>query len=170
MDRMPDAALSARSAATRESIEDFLYLEARLLDERRFEAWDGLYTEGGEYWVPSQPEQTDPLAQVSIFYDDSELRRNRIHRLRHPEIHVQTPPSRTVRSVSNVRFSASGTPDEWTVWSTLFVAEYRKGQQRLFAALVTHTLIAHEGSFRIARKRVDLANADDAFEPLAIPF
>lgn len=170
MERPADPALAPGASVTREALEDFLYLEARLLDQRRFEEWDNLYTEDGEYWVPLRPEQTDPLAQVSIFYDDAELRRDRIRRLRHPEIHIQTPPSRTVRSVSNVRYEPAPGAAQWTVWSVLFVLEYRQGLQRTFGALVTHTLIAHEGSFRILRKRVDLANAGDAFEALTIPF
>jgi ethylbenzene dioxygenase beta subunit len=155
---------------TRERIESFLYLEARLLDERSFEAWDDLYLEEGEYWAPSNPAQTDPLAEVSIFYDDAELRRNRIRRLRHPEIHIQTPPSRTVRSIANVRFAQGETPSQWIVWSNLIVLEYRKGLQRTFGALVRHVLELRDGQFRIYRKRVDLINADDAFEVLTIPF
>ena len=155
---------------TRERMENFLYLEARLLDERSFEAWDDLYLEDGEYWAPSNPAQTDPLAEVSIFYDDAELRRNRIRRLRHPEIHIQTPPSRTVRTVSNVLFAKGETATQWIVWSNLVVLEYRKGLQRTFGALVRHVLKLQNGEFKIYRKRVDLINSEDAFEPLTIPF
>lgn len=162
--------LQSGSAVTRERIEDFLFFEARLLDERRFEEWNRLFSADGVYWVPSNPEQVDPFAQVSIFYDDAELRENRIRRLRHPEIHVQSPPSRTVRTVSNVRFWQNERSEQWQVESVLFVLEYRKGQQRTFGGLVKHVLNFHNGEFSIFHKRVDLVNAGDAFEALSIPF
>jgi ethylbenzene dioxygenase beta subunit len=169
----PETGLAAGLQAagiTLAQIEAFLYREARLLDQRRFEDWDDLYLEDGEYWVPANPLQTDPLAEVSIFYDDAELRRNRIRRLRHPDIHVQTPPSRTVRTINNVHFEAGETALQWTVYSNLIVLEYRKGLQRTFGAQVQHVLHLQEGALRIYRKRVDLINSEDAFEPLTIPF
>ena len=39
-------------AETLRQIEQFLYQEARLLDERRFWEWDKLFTDTGMYWVP----------------------------------------------------------------------------------------------------------------------
>ncbi len=33
-------------------VSQFLYHEARLLDERRWEEWAGLFTEDGIYWAP----------------------------------------------------------------------------------------------------------------------
>lgn len=151
-------------------VEAFLFCEARLLDERRFEEWQALFTEDGYYWVPTQPGQTDPLAQVSIFYDDQDSMRTRIQRLRHPEIHIQSPPSRTVRVVSNVWLDVPPADVDLLVKSALIVLEYRQGQQRQFGGLVSHALVRHAGSFRIASKKVDLINADSVFGALAIPF
>ena len=39
----------------RDEVERFLYREARLLDERRFEEWMNLFAEDGYYWVPAAP-------------------------------------------------------------------------------------------------------------------
>ena len=33
-------------------LEQFLYHEARLLDEQRWEEWNALYLEDAEYWGP----------------------------------------------------------------------------------------------------------------------
>ena len=33
-------------------VQQFLFHEARLLDERRLQEWLGLYAEDAEYWVP----------------------------------------------------------------------------------------------------------------------
>jgi len=37
---------------TEAEIARFLYREARLLDEKQWEAWYDLFTEDGHYWVP----------------------------------------------------------------------------------------------------------------------
>jgi benzoate/toluate 1,2-dioxygenase beta subunit len=36
----------------REQIEVFLYREARLIDEHRYDEWLSLWTDDGVYWVP----------------------------------------------------------------------------------------------------------------------
>lgn len=164
-------AARAETAPDIATVEAFLYREARLLDERRFEDWQQLFTPDGYYWVPTQPGQTDPLAQVSIFYDDQEAMRTRIQRLRHPEIHIQSPPSRTVRIVSNVWLHEDPPPDaDILAKSALVVLDYRKGQQRQFGGLVDHALVRHEGGLRILWKKVELINSDGIFSALAIPF
>jgi len=81
--------------ASERSIIKFITREVELLDTRRFEEWAELFTEDGFYWAPVSPDQTDPREHVSLFYDDRKAMRTRIARLRHPQIHVQTPPSRT---------------------------------------------------------------------------
>ncbi|MBP2229185.1 benzoate/toluate 1,2-dioxygenase beta subunit [Azospirillum agricola] len=171
---MPDSLHPAPLAKpTLAEVEAFLYGEARLLDERRFEEWEELFTADGYYWVPTEPGQTDPLTRVSIFYDDRALMRRRIQRLRHPDIHVQDPPSRTVRIVGNVRADHEETEDSRTLHlhtSSLIVLEYRLGTQRSFGGLVTHALTRENGSLRIRWKKVELINADGVFGPLAIPF
>ena len=35
-----------------DDIRDFLNLEARLLDQRKFDEWNALFTPEGMYWVP----------------------------------------------------------------------------------------------------------------------
>ena len=65
---------------SRQEAEDFLFEEARLLDERLFEAWLHLFTEDGLYWIPIV-EDADPTTQTSILYDDSALLQMRVHHL-----------------------------------------------------------------------------------------
>lgn len=159
------------TALPRAEAEDFLFHEASLLDERRFEEWESLFTPEGYYWVPMRADQTDPLAEVSIFYDDRQLLRTRIERLRHPRIHIQDPPSRTCHIVSNVRIEpVESALNAVTVHSSLQMCEYRLGEQRLFAGHCKHALRQIDGKWRIAWKRVDLINAEDVFNPIAIFF
>ena len=144
--------------------------KVRLLDERRFRDWMGLFTEDGTYWVPAAPGQKSPFDQASLFYDDRDLMGTRIARLEHPRIHVQTPPSRTVHLVGNaVLEEADEEKGEYVVGSTMIMVEYRDERQRLFAGRQQHRLRREGASFRIVQKRVDLINCDSAFEAMAVP-
>jgi len=167
------ALASPRPAALgvdRAVFEEFLIEEARLLDERRFRDWMGLFTEDGTYWVPAVPDQKDPFDQASLFYDDRDLMKTRIERLEHPRIHVQTPASRTAHIVGNVVVDeADHAKGEFLVGSTFIMVEYRDDAQRLFAGRQQHRLRRHGEGFRIVHKRVDLINCDCAFEAMAVP-
>ena len=154
----------------RAPFELFLIHEARLLDDRRFRDWMGLFTEDGTYWVPAVPGQESPLDQASLFYDDRDLMNTRVSRLEHPRIHIQTPPSRTAHLVGNtIVEQADEAAGEYHVSSTVIMVEYRQDQQRVFAGRQQHRLRRDGLSFRIVQKRVDLINCDSAFEAMAVP-
>jgi 3-phenylpropionate/cinnamic acid dioxygenase small subunit len=169
---MESALREAGPLATRrrEEFELFLFHEAKLLDERRFREWMGLFTEDGTYWVPSAPDQKSPLNQASLFYDDRTLMRTRIDRLEHPRIHVQTPPSRTAHIVGNMTIDeADDAKGEYLVSSTVMMVESREDHQRIFAGRQYHRLKQFEDGFRIVQKRVNLVNCDSAFDAIAVP-
>lgn len=152
-------------------IEKYLYREARLLDERRFEEWTELFAEDGYYWVPAYPNQVDPYKAVSIFFDDRELMRTRLSRLDHPKIHAQKPPSRTLHFVSNIEIDDDhGVDGEVLVHSSLLMMEFRLAKQTSYGGRCQHLLRRKGDGFVLAWKRVDLINCDGAFEPLAVPF
>jgi 3-phenylpropionate/cinnamic acid dioxygenase small subunit len=154
----------------RAPFELFLLHEARLLDERRFRDWMGLFAEDGTYWVPAVPGQDSPFDQASLFYDDRDLMQTRIDRLEHPRIHVQTPPSRTAHLIGNtVVEQADEAAGEYLIGSTVIMVEYREDRQRVFAGRQQHRLRRHGDTFRIVQKRVDLINCDSAFEAMAVP-
>jgi benzoate/toluate 1,2-dioxygenase beta subunit len=156
-------------------IEEFLLHEAHLLDDRRFEAWMALFTDDGFYWAPASLDQADPLNSVSLIYDDCAAMRTRILRLRHPRIHVQTPPSRTVRLVANA-FIEEQTADgsACTVRSKFIIYEYRpsipEALERVFAGTYRHRLVADGDGFKIAWKKALLANCDARLGAFAIYF
>lgn len=157
------------------SVESFLAHEAHLLDERRFEEWMELFTADGCYWAPARPDQRDMLNEVSLIYDDREAMATRVRRLRHPRIHVQTPPSRHSRIVSNPfveeRLSEGST---CLVRSKFLIYEYRPSLpdalERVFAGTYHHQLIIENGAIRIALKKATLANCDGRLAPVAIYF
>jgi 3-phenylpropionate/cinnamic acid dioxygenase small subunit len=153
------------------AVAAFLHREARLLDERRFEAWRDLFAADGVYWMPARAEQTDPLHEVSIFYDDPAMMAARIRRLRHPRMHAEIPPSRAVRSVSNVEVLPKGAEGLVEARSVLLMTEFRAGVQTIYHGRVTWRLTPMaEGEFRIRLKRVDLVNAEGMHRGMTVPF
>ncbi len=152
-------------------VEEFLFLEARLLDERRFDDWMALFTDDAVYWVPARPGQESPFEELSIYYEDRALMNVRIRRLLHPETHAQSPPSRTRHLVANVVIDDDGAGnDGLEARSSLVMFEYRDDRQLVFAADCRHRLRRHEDGFRIASKRVDLVNCDAAHGIMSVPF
>lgn len=156
-------AVDLKGAPAMEAVQAFLYREARLLDEQRWEEWSDLFTEGGEYWVPAAPHQPDPQDHVSLIYETDLLRAVRIKRFRHPNAFSLQPKPRTVHFISNVMLDSHDAAKGMTVVSSrLLMAHYRRGDQDLFAAACTHHLQQATDGFRIAMKRVDLVNCDAA--------
>jgi ethylbenzene dioxygenase subunit beta len=147
-----------------------VFVEAKLLDERRFRDWMALFAEDGTYWVPAVADQASLFNQVSLFYDDRDLMKTRVERLEHPRIHIQTPPSRTAHVVGNMILDeADDAKGEYVVSSTVILVEYRDDAQRIFAGRQIHRLRRAGAGFRIVQKRVNLVNCDSAFEAMAVP-
>jgi len=144
-------------------IQDFLLHEARLLDEQRYAEWLDLFAEDAIYWIPTRPNQASPHDALSIIYEPKTLLAVRVERLSRGEMHVQSPPSRTVHHVSAVEVSG----DE--ARSSLIVAEWRVGEARWFAARVTHKLRKEANGLRIVLKRVDLIDGEAPHRAIAVP-
>jgi 3-phenylpropionate/cinnamic acid dioxygenase small subunit len=150
-------------------VEDFLYFEARLLDEQRLEEWLELFTDDATYWVPLEQDQADPVETSSIIHDDKTLLELRVKQARHPRAHARTPLARTVHQVGNIAVSEE-TKSEITVESNLVLVEFRAAKQRVWGALVEHRLRREGDAFRIAHKRVDLVNSEGELDGIAILF
>jgi 3-phenylpropionate/cinnamic acid dioxygenase small subunit len=142
--------------------EQFLFHEAHLLDTQRYEEWLGLFTDDATYWVPLEQSQQDPQQTSSLIYDDRTLLEIRVKQMRHPRAHARAPLPRTVHQVSNI------VVEDLVVRSALTVVEFRNDKQRIWAGLVEHRLVRKGGTFRIARKRIDLVNSEGELEGLAI--
>lgn len=155
-------------AALRTRVEAFLWHEARLLDERRFDDWLALWTDDGRYWMPRHHGQADPFKQISLFWEDRMLRETRVRRLLHPRNWSQQPPTRSSRLIGNIQIEGLDAAGHLIVCSTLHYAEYRL-EQRLLAGQVFHKLArAEDGGFRLQLKRVNLINCDSVFGNLEV--
>lgn len=165
------AKANAVPQANEDGLREVVIREANLLDERRFEEWLDLYTQDAVYWVPAVPGQSNAEDHVSLFYDDKETMVARVKRLRHPEVHAQSPASRTCRFVTNLAVDRGTEDDARTVTSNQLIVEYRPGwEQRIFAGRCRHTLRFRGGRWMIAYKRFDIINCDAAFAALTVPF
>jgi len=150
--------------------ELFLLHEARLLDEGKFDDWLALFTADARYWVPSEPNQENPLETVSLIYDDRQLLETRVRRLASPRIHSQEPRSRTSRIVANVSVEDDADSASTLVRSKFVLIEFRRNEQRLFGGTCFHRLTVASGDIKIAWKRVDLVNCDGPMDSIVVPF
>lgn len=153
--------MSVADPARTAEAEAFLYLEAELLDERRFDAWLGLYAEEATYWIP-QGADADPRFEVQLMLDDRRRLRERVLRLSGGHAYSQDPPSRTVHLISNVRV-VDEQPELLTVASVQLITEVRRNRQMQYAGRVLHELVAAEqgeGGWLIRRKEIRLVNSD----------
>src|SRR6185503_9164935 len=146
----------------RRQIEDFLYFEAELLDDRKLREWLDLLTDDIRYWMPirhnplDRPENImDELARPGegyYFDDDRQSLRVRVERLYAKNAWAEMPPSRTRHLVSNVRVKKDAGA-ELEVHSNFLVYRTRmETDQDLFVGTRQDVLRRFAGSFKIARR------------------
>lgn len=152
-------------------LEQFLYREARLIDEKRWTEWAGLFADEGEYWVPATRNQPDPHNHVSLIYERSLLRDIRVKRYTHPNAMSLQPQPYSVHFVSNVMLDAfDDDAGVCVVNSRFLMLEYRRDEQRTFGGAATHTLDVAGPEWKIRMKKVELVNCDSALESIQIYF
>lgn len=152
-------------AFEREQVERFIYDEAQLMDEHRYDEWLALWTDDALYWVPSGRDEIDPKREISLIYDDRVRLQVRIARLKSGFAHAQEPKSRMRRVVSNIVIEETEN-SEILVQSNFLLAELRRGKQDLFAGRTLHRLRPHDGSFKLVSKKVLLVNNDEYIDNL----
>lgn len=146
-------------------IEQFLYREAQLADQHRYDEWESLWTEDGIYWVPLA-EDTDPSRDISLIYDNRARIGLRVRQLKTGDRHAQLPLSRLSRVVSNILLEdvADG---EFVVRSTFVLVESRPDRLTTWAGSVRYRLRPVDETLRMSLKKVVLVNADRAVPSLA---
>ncbi|HEY2919392.1 MAG TPA: aromatic-ring-hydroxylating dioxygenase subunit beta [Candidatus Binatia bacterium] len=153
----------------RHKIEDFLYLEAELLDDRKLREWLDLLTDDVRYWMPirhnplERPEDlSDELAKPGdgyYFDDDKTSLRVRVERLYVRNAWAEMPPSRTRHLVSNVRIK-NDDGSEMEVHSNFLVYRTRmETDQDTFVGTRRDILRRVNDSFKIAKRTIILDQA-----------
>lgn len=156
-------------AVDQQEIEQFLYHEAALLDNRKFDEWLALYTDDALYWVPANEYDINPMLHVSFIYDDKNRMQDRVWSVQSGVRWSQDPQSRTRHLISNVMILEEN-GDELTVTSNFVMFEIRRAiyGDRYFAGRFTHTLRKVNGAWNIAHKKIDLINNDAPIENLVM--
>lgn len=152
-------------AADREKVEQFIYREARLMDENRYDEWLALWTDDALYWVPCGRDDIDPKREVSLIYDDRTRLGTRITRLKSGVAHAQDPKSRMRRVISNIEIE-EGANGEVTAEANFMLAELRRGVQDIFAGRTIYRLRPDHDGFKLAYKKVLLVNNDEYIDNL----
>lgn len=152
----------------RADAEEFLFREAYLIDEGRYEEWLELFHDDGVYWVPANHADSDPRQSASIIYDGAEERRIRVKRLMSEFNWSQEPRSAVRHLVSNVWIGDAVEPDVVTLHSNQLICQTRLEENHLFPAACVHQLEEVAGVWRIRLKKVSLLYLNQYLPPLAL--
>ena len=155
------AAESSPLSVTRADVEDFLYLEAALLDDWKLTEWLALFVPGARYLVPPAGSNDDVDPATTLFYvaDDFHRLTERVKRLGKKTAHVEFPHSRCRRMVSNVRI-VSGSDASFVATSNYVTYRTKRG--------VTETYLGHhryelcwDGSSIKIKNKTTFVDTDD---------
>ena len=144
-------------------IEDFLYLEAELLDEWKLEAWLDLLTDDVRYFMPlrrnvgpaaREREQTREHEEMSWFEEGKETLAQRVRQIETGFHWAEEPLSRVCHLVSNVRVvEARG--DEVVVRSRFLVYRNRAAESTdVYVGKREDVLRRVGGRWKIARRTI----------------
>jgi 3-phenylpropionate/cinnamic acid dioxygenase small subunit len=158
-------------------VEQFLYREARLLDERRFHKWLELLTDDVRYWMPSRSTRYPKVSKALVIldpdrYSEEELSREdelaildetketlsrRIARLETGMAWAEDPPSRTRHMLSNIEVEPGDAASELTVFANFLVYRSRSETEQDFYVGARQDVLRHvDGAWKIARRKIIL--------------
>ena len=149
-----------------DEVTQWVYREARLQDEHRFDEWEALWTDDAIYWVPANGEGGDPEEQMSIIYDNRSRIALRIRQFHTGKRYSQSPASRLRRVVSNIEIlDRSG--DALTVGANMLLFETSRRGNVHWGARNTYVLRRTAAGWRMARKTVSLVDNETALPTMA---
>jgi len=148
---------------SRQNLIDFVVMEARLLDAKRFEQWNQLFTDEAFYWIPLVPDQEDGLNHTSHMFEDKLLRELRIERLKSPRAFSQQPPSRCHHLLQMPSVEVFDEPgNRYEVRTEFHYTESQGDEIQFYVGPAIHHLTLLDGALRMMLKRVNLLNCDAA--------
>ena len=152
----------------KEGIEALIRAETKCLDKADLDTWISLFTEDGYYWMPLEPEQTDPEKHDSLIYDNRALMEMRKFNLGNPLSPSMQHKVRSVRILSDLEIDRQESPADEITASASVIAVIHHRQQDYFAGTVTWQLAQTAKGLKIKSKRVDLLNADAPLDNIMI--
>lgn len=137
-------------------VSQFLFREARLLDEWRLLEWyDEMLTDDIRYSVPATDVRGETADALGLIDDDAARLRQRIEQLRNGEVWCENPRSRTNRMISNVEILTDrGT--HLDVAANVIVYRFGHGRSDAYVGKCRFELVVEGESFRVRRRVVVL--------------
>ena len=98
---------------TYEQVRDFLYREARYLDDKQWDEWLELYAPDASFWMPAWDDQDeltqDPQREISlIWYGNRGGLEDRVFRIKTERSSATIPDTRTSHNISNLEIVEQG--------------------------------------------------------------
>ena len=151
--------------ALKHELEQFLFHEARCIDEKRWDEWLSLYLEDAIYWVPTDRDQVDPLQQASIVYEDKATLRLRVKRMTHPQAHSLDRRPECTHLISNVMLDKVIEHDHvvYHVSSNFMAFGYQedlRNTQTVYGGKYLHEVARKDEELKIKQKKIILNNCD----------
>ena len=151
-------------------LENFLYAEADLLDNRRYEEWLDLLAEDIRYWMPLRRnyrygeevrENSRELEELAWFDENKMTLALRVKQILTGIHWAEEPPSRISHFVTNVRLieasPSAGEPREVKLSSRFLIYRNRlQVETDILAGKREDTLRKESGRWRIARRNIFL--------------
>ena len=158
-------------------IEQFLYREARMLDDRRFREWLELFTDDVRYWMAGRTNRypkhskaisiLDPARYVeeditgeeelAILDEDKTTLTSRIDRLDTGMAWAEDPPSRTRHMIANIEVEPGDRDGELNVYSNFIVYRSRAESEEDFYVGTRRDILRRDGDgWRIAQRKLIL--------------
>lgn len=159
----PSTASFAPGPQLQWEIEQFLYHEARLLDERRYEEWLKMLAEDIAYDMPLQVDRVrrdtrryKVVDELKTYNEDFRTLNARVKRLLSGVAWSEDPPSHVRHFVSNVQLSAGERSDELAVTSAFLVTVSRLGEPVTFFPGQRHDVLRRtaDGLWCVARRSI----------------
>ena len=162
--------------ATIRAVEQFLYREARLLDERRFHEWLSLFTDDVHYWMTARSnryprsskaiaaldagrneDDSDAPEELGLFDEDIRTLTARVARLDTGMAWAEDPPSRTRHLITNIEIAAGASETDLTVRCNFIVYRSRgETEQDFYIGAREDRLRRVDGAWKIAHRRMVL--------------
>ena len=158
-------------------VEQFLYREARMLDERRFHDWLALFTDDIHYWMGARANLYPRISKSINILDRANYREDDLPRANELAILDETkqtlsgrvacmdtgmawaedPPSRTRHIITNIEVDQAGDTSELHVFSNYLVYRNRaETEEDFYVGARRDVLRRVEGALKIARRRIIL--------------
>jgi 3-phenylpropionate/cinnamic acid dioxygenase small subunit len=159
----PKAGMLAAEGSLKDEVEQFLFLQSELLDNKNWQGFIDLFADDGIYWMPVLPEQTDWQHEASIFAEDKLMMEVRRGRVMHPTAWSQAPMWMTNHLIGNIAIE-SVSAEQVVVRSRFHLMELRRDHVRHFGGTYRHTLHRSKAGLRILMQRVDMFNAQAPYD------